>query len=105
MAIEYPVGVFNRGFADNVAGAAYDRCLHRSKIEEGLMVTTTLRAPDISCEHCVATVKKTVGQFAGVQSVNADADTKQITIAYDPSQVDLGKVEAALADEGYPVQK
>ncbi len=69
------------------------------------MVTTTLVAPDISCAHCVATVKKTVGQFAGVQSVDADADTKQITFAYDPATVNLAAVEAALAEEGYPVQK
>lgn len=69
------------------------------------MVTTTMVAPDISCAHCVATVKKTVGQFAGVQSVEADADTKQITLAYDPAQVSLAQVEEALAEEGYPVQK
>ncbi len=69
------------------------------------MVTTTLTAPDISCEHCVATVKKTVGQFAGVQSVDANADTKQITFSYDPAQVDLAKVTDALAEEGYPVQQ
>ncbi len=69
------------------------------------MVTTTLTAPDISCEHCVATVKKTVGQFAGVQSVDASEQTKVITLTYDPAQVDLAKVEHALAEEGYPVQK
>jgi len=69
------------------------------------MVTTTMTAPDISCEHCVATVKKTVGQFPGVQSVDANADTKVITLSYDPSQLDLGKVEEALAEEGYPVRK
>ncbi len=69
------------------------------------MVTTQLTAPDISCEHCVATVKKTAGQFPGVQSVEADADTKIITLTYDPAQVDLAKVEAALEEEGYPVQK
>jgi len=69
------------------------------------MVTTTFTAPDISCEHCVATVKKTVGQFAGVQSVDANEQTKVITLTYDPAQVDLAKVENALAEEGYPVQK
>ena len=36
------------------------------------MEMITMKAPDISCEHCVATVKKTVGQFPGVQSVEAD---------------------------------
>ncbi len=69
------------------------------------MVTTQMTAPDISCEHCVATVKKTVGQFPGVESVNADAETKIITLTYDPAQVDLAKIAAALDDEGYPVAK
>jgi len=69
------------------------------------MVTTQLTAPDISCEHCVATVKRTVGQFPGVQFVEADAETKIITLTYDPAQVDLPKIEEALEEEGYPVQK
>jgi len=69
------------------------------------MVTTRLTAPDISCEHCVATVKKTAGQFPGVESVEADAETKIITLTYDPAQVSLEKVEEALAEEGYPVRK
>ncbi len=69
------------------------------------MEMVTMKAPDISCEHCVATVKKTAGQFPGVQSVEADADTKIITLTYNPGQVDLAQVEEALAEEGYPVQK
>ena len=70
-----------------------------------MMEMITMKAPDISCEHCVATVKKTVGQFPGVQSVEADAETKIITLTYDPTTVSLDKVEDALAEEGYPVQK
>ncbi len=69
------------------------------------MEMITMKAPDISCDHCVATVKKTVGQFAGVQSVEADAETKIITLTYDPATLSLDKVEDALAEEGYPVQK
>jgi copper chaperone len=69
------------------------------------MEMVTLKAPDISCEHCVATVKKTVGQFPGVQSVEADAETKIITLTYDPARADLTKIEEALDEEGYPVQK
>lgn len=65
----------------------------------------TMKAPDISCEHCVATVKKTVGQFSGVQSIEADAETKIITLTYDPMQADLPRIEKALEEEGYPVEK
>ena len=69
------------------------------------MVTAQLTAPDISCEHCVVTVKKTVSQFPGVQSVEANAETKIITLSYDPAQVDLAKIEEALDEEGYPVER
>jgi copper chaperone len=69
------------------------------------MEMITMKAPDISCEHCVATVKKTAGQFPGVHSVEADAETKIITLTYDPGQADLPKIEEALAEEGYPIEK
>ncbi len=65
----------------------------------------TMTAPDISCEHCVATVKKTAGQFPGVHAVDASAETKIITLTYEPGTTDLPAIENALADEGYPIAK
>ena len=65
----------------------------------------TLTAPDISCGHCVATVQKAVGGLAGVASVQASEQTKQVKIEFDPSRVSLAQIEATLDDEGYPVQK
>lgn len=63
----------------------------------------TLTAPDISCGHCVATVQKEVGALGGVQTVQADEQTKQIQIAYDPSQVSLDRIKETLDEAGYPV--
>ncbi len=65
----------------------------------------TLTAPDISCGHCVATVREAVGGLAGVERVEADATTKRVDVAFDPSRVSLAQIEAALDDAGYPVQK
>ena len=65
----------------------------------------TLTAPDISCGHCVATVKEAVGALDGVSRVEADADTKRVDVAFDPSSVSLAQIEAALDEAGYPVQK
>jgi copper chaperone len=70
-----------------------------------IMEMITMKAPDIGCEHCVATIKETAGRFPGVHAVEADVDTKIITLTYDPGQADLPKIEEALADEGYPVEK
>jgi copper chaperone len=65
----------------------------------------TLNAPDISCEHCVATVQKAVGALPGVDSVSASADTKDIAISFDPGKVSVDQIAAVLDEEGYPVAK
>jgi copper ion binding protein len=65
----------------------------------------TLTAPDISCGHCVATVNEAVGALAGVSHVEADAETKRVAVAFDPTRVSLSRIEAALDEAGYPVQK
>ena len=69
------------------------------------MEQVTLVAPDISCGHCVATVRGAVGALGGVQRVEADADTKQVEVEFDPSRVSLPQIEAALDEAGYPVAK
>ncbi len=63
----------------------------------------TLVAPDISCQHCVATVTREVGSLPGVADVQVDLPTKRVTIAFDPSQVTLEQIEATLDEAGYPV--
>ena len=65
----------------------------------------TLTAPDISCGHCVSAVQGAVGALDGVERVQADADTKRIEVAFDPSRVTLTEIEAALDDAGYPVAR
>ena len=65
----------------------------------------TLTAPDISCGHCVATVQETVRELAGVNTVTANADSKQVEITFDPGQVSVAQIESAMDEAGYPVQK
>jgi copper ion binding protein len=65
----------------------------------------TLTAPDISCGHCVATIKEEVGTLPGVARVEADPANKHVDIDFDPGRVSLAQIEAALDDAGYPVAK
>lgn len=64
----------------------------------------TMTAPDISCGHCVATIQETVGELDGVDRVAANADTKRIEVAFDPTRVSLPQIEATLSEAGYPVR-
>ena len=65
----------------------------------------TVTSPDISCGHCVATVQQAVGALEGVRRVEASADTKQVAIEFDSSRVTVTRIEQALDEAGYPVQK
>ncbi|HRJ42095.1 MAG: heavy-metal-associated domain-containing protein [Caldilineaceae bacterium] len=64
------------------------------------MTTKTFTVPNISCNHCVHTVKTELGDLAGVQSVTANAETKQVTVDWD-SPADWAKIEALLKEINY----
>ena len=69
------------------------------------MESTTLVAPDISCEHCQHAIEGAVGELPGVNNVKVDIPTKTVHIDYNPQQVTLTKIEEVLDDVGYTVAK
>ena len=65
----------------------------------------TLTAPNISCDHCVATITAAVAALDGVDAVEANAETKQVVVAFDPSLITVPKIAATLAEVGYPIAR
>jgi copper chaperone CopZ len=56
-----------------------------------MATTVTYTIPNISCGHCVHTIKSPSSpKLEGVQSVDADQVTKQTTITYGPRQLKMG---------------
>lgn len=47
------------------------------------MKTITYSIPNISCNHCVHTIKTEVGDIEGVKSVEANFETKKAVISFD----------------------
>ncbi len=68
------------------------------------MKQVVLKAPKMSCGHCKARVEGAAGALAGVESVNADPESKNVEITYDEGQVDLEAIKEAIAAAGYPVE-
>ncbi len=65
------------------------------------METRTFQAPAIHCGHCTMTIQREVGELEGVTSVNADQNTKMVTVAWQaPASWD--KIKALLDEIGYP---
>ncbi len=65
------------------------------------MESVTYTIPNISCKHCVHTIKSEVSELAGVKSVEADPQTKQATIMFEAPATEE-QVKALLAEVGYP---
>ena len=65
------------------------------------MATETFSVPNISCGHCVMTIERELGELEGVSSVEANADTKSVAVAWDAPASEDG-IKALLAEINYP---
>ena len=64
------------------------------------MKTVKYNVPNISCGHCVHTVQMEVGDIAGVKSVKAEQDSKQVVIEWgEPATWE--QIEALLVEINY----
>ena len=57
--------------------------------------------PNISCGHCVMTIKREVSELAGVVSVEGDPATKDVHISFQPPATQ-DSIKALLDEIGYP---
>lgn len=68
------------------------------------MTTVTYSVPNISCKHCVHTIKTELQDLSGVQTVEADEASKLVKVTFEPPATE-GKIEDLLAEINYPVAK
>ena len=65
------------------------------------MDTVTLSIPNISCNHCVMTVKREAGFVDGADFVNGDVEAKTATFQVTNDEA-LTALKSTLAEAGYP---
>ena len=68
---------------------------------KSLMNSKTFIVPNISCGHCTHTVETEGAGVAGVTSVKADKNTKQVTVAWEPPAT-WEQIAAVLQEVNYP---
>jgi len=66
------------------------------------MQTVTYKIPNISCNHCVHTIKMEVSDLEGVESVEANMEAQQATIRFE-APANEEKIKNLLAEINYPV--
>jgi copper chaperone CopZ len=68
------------------------------------MASKTFLVPNISCNHCVMTIERELGELEGVTDVSADADTKNVTAEWD-SPTTWDDIKALLTEINYPPEE
>ena len=65
------------------------------------MQKETLSIPNISCGHCVMSIKNELSEMEGVKSVNGNPETKSIDVEWE-SPASLEKIKETLKEINYP---
>lgn len=65
------------------------------------MEKTTFHIPNISCGHCVMSIKNELNDLEGVQSVNGNPDGKSVTVEWH-APATLESIKAMLEEINYP---
>ena len=65
------------------------------------MEKQTLTIPNISCGHCVMTIKNELSGLEGVSAVEGNPEDKTITVEWD-SPATLAEIQNILSEINYP---
>jgi len=61
-----------------------------------------LSSPEITCDHCIATIRRVAEATDGVAFLSGDPDRRTFVVDVDGGAA-LDRLDAALAAEGYPL--
>lgn len=67
------------------------------------MKTDIIRVEGMFCGHCEIAIQDALRKLPGVHKAKASKRKKQATIEYDPAQVSLAEIVAAIERTGYDV--
>ncbi|MFU8826642.1 MAG: heavy-metal-associated domain-containing protein [Brevefilum sp.] len=65
------------------------------------MKSVTYSVPNISCNHCTHTIKMELSELEGVSKVDADVQTRLVSIAFDEPATEQ-QLKDTLAEINYP---
>lgn len=75
-------------------------CNHKN---EGIQ-SVVLNVKGMSCDHCVKSIKKAVGDLTGVKDVDVNLETGEVTIEFVSDKTSIDAIKPVIEDLGYDVE-
>ncbi|MFO7838047.1 MAG: heavy-metal-associated domain-containing protein [Desulfosalsimonadaceae bacterium] len=67
------------------------------------MAKKIFSVPNISCDHCVHTIRNELKEIGGVNLMDGDVDKKQISVEYEEPATEE-KIREKLKEINYPAE-
>lgn len=67
------------------------------------MTTTTIRVPEVHCDHCVTAIEGALQPIDGVEDARVDLADTRVVVTWDPSRTSREALVGAIEDQGYDV--
>jgi copper chaperone len=69
------------------------------------MQNITFKVTGMSCNHCVKTIKDTVGGLAGVEEVEVDLESGEVQVGFDSEKVAAMDIKEEIEEQGYQAEQ
>jgi copper ion binding protein len=79
-----------------------DSAVETESIKEREMMANVLKVKGMSCQHCVMSITKALGQLDGVKNVNVDLQKGEVRFENTKGVASV-QIEKAITDAGYEV--
>ena len=79
-----------------------EKFIETESIKEDVKMATTLKVKGMSCQHCVMSVTKALGQLEGIKNVQVDLAKGEVRFD-NTKEVASDRIEKAIEDAGYEV--
>ncbi len=63
-----------------------------------------LKVEGMSCNHCVNAVETSVGELAGVSTVNVNLDQGEVSVDFDEGKATLAQIKETIENQGFDVK-
>jgi copper chaperone len=67
------------------------------------MESKTFSVPNISCGHCVMSIKNELNEIPGISNVEGNPEEKKITVEWE-TPATLEKIKSTLKEINYPAE-
>lgn len=66
-------------------------------------MTEKIIVQGMSCNHCVNSIEKSVGNLKGISSVNVNLNSGEVVVDFDQTLTTLDQIKETIEEQGYDI--